>query len=140
LTARLILIFAVLYTLLITILSLAQLGKISVGDFHPTDKLMHLAAYLGLASCWFFYFLVKKPENYRVKKGYFKISAVVVAFGMLIEVLQGALTSYRQPDWADVLANTLGVLLALCFFLIFQKFLNRLKHQISSFLGKKYLH
>ncbi len=111
-----------------------QLGKISMGEFSPTDKMMHTGAYFLLASCWFFYLLVSRPDDFDFKIGFFKISLLVVAFGMLIEVLQGALTTYREPDWADILANSLGVLIALAFFVLFLNFLKNVKHRICSFL------
>lgn len=110
-----------------------QLGKISVGSFSPTDKMMHVGAYFGLAFLWFSYYLFKEREKNQ-KWGYLKISSLAVLFGILIEVLQGVLTAHREPDWADALANTIGVFIAYCIFVIFQKFLNRVKHQISSFL------
>ncbi|HSI70495.1 MAG TPA: VanZ family protein [Gillisia sp.] len=131
--AKILLLLAVVYTILITTLSLVQLGKISVGNFSPTDKMMHVGAYFGLAILWFSYYLFKKEEQDQ-KQGFLKISALVVLFGILIEVLQGTLTDYREPDWADALANTIGVFIAYFIFVIFQKFLNRVKHHISSFL------
>jgi VanZ family protein len=133
LAARILLLLAVVYTILITTLSLVQLGKISVGSFSPTDKMMHVGAYFGLAFLWFSYYLFKEEEKNQ-KPGYLKISGLAVLFGILIEVLQGVLTDHREPDWADALANTIGVFIAYCIFVIFQKFLNRVKHQISSFL------
>lgn len=110
-----------------------QLGKISVGSFSPTDKMMHAGAYFGLTVLWFSYYLFEKEEPVQ-RRGFLKISLIAVLFGMLIEALQGILTDYREPDWADILANSLGVFIAYCVFVIFQKFLNRVKHQISSFL------
>ncbi|MCM4158359.1 VanZ family protein [Antarcticibacterium flavum] len=95
--------------------------------------MMHTGAYFGLAVLWFSYYLFKKEEAIQ-RRGFLKISVLAVLFGMLIEVLQGILTDYREPDWADILANSLGVFIAYCVFVIFQKFLNRVKHQISSFL------
>lgn len=65
---------------------------------------------------------------------FFYISLVIVLFGILIEVLQGAVTEYRDPDWADILANSIGVLLALGMCLGFLKYFKRLKHKINSFL------
>jgi len=50
---------------------------------------------------------------------------------MLIEVLQGVLTSYREPDWYDILANTAGILLAVIIFLLFEKSLKRLNSKIN---------
>ncbi len=132
--ARILLVFAVLYSLLITILSLIQLGKISLGDFNPTDKMMHLGAYFGLGIVWFIYYIFKRPEDQFKKKHFFNITILIILFGMLIEVLQGTITSYRQPDWADILANSIGVLLALGFCLGFLKFFKRLKRKINLFL------
>lgn len=131
--ARILLLVAVVYTILITTLSLVQLGKISVGSFSPTDKMMHVGAYFGLAFLWFSYYLFKEEEKNQ-KRGYLKISGLAVLFGILIEVLQGILTAHREPDWADALANTIGVFIAYGIFVVFQKFLNRVKQQISSFL------
>lgn len=105
-----------------------------MGDFNPTDKMMHAGAYFGLAFCWFFYLFIKKQEPYNFRKGFVKVSVLVVLFGILIEVLQGALTTYREPDWADIVANTIGVMIALGFFILFRNFLNHVKRQISSFL------
>lgn len=130
---KIVLFVAVVYTIFITTLSLVQLGDLSVGSFSPTDKMLHTGAYFGLAFLWLFYYLMIKPEK-KYRKGNLVISLLVVIFGMFIEVLQGTLTSYRQPDWADIVANTVGVILAWCIFAIFQKFLYRVKHQISSFL------
>ncbi|RKS55948.1 hypothetical protein BC962_0923 [Gillisia mitskevichiae] len=132
--ARLILIIAVFYTIFISYLSLIQLGKISLGDFNPTDKMMHLGAYFVLGFVWFFYYLFKNQDKSIRFKGFFNISVLIILFGMLIEVLQGALTDYRDPDWADILANSIGVLLALGMCLGFLKFFKRLKHKINSFL------
>ncbi len=111
-----------------------QLGKISLGGFDPTDKMMHLGAYFVLAILWFLYYIFKKQEEFINIKGFFNISILIILFGMLIEVLQGALTDYRDPDWADILANSIGVLLALGFCLGLFKFFMRLKHKINSFL------
>ncbi|HSM62543.1 MAG TPA: VanZ family protein [Gillisia sp.] len=132
--ARIHLVIAVLYTLLIASLSLMQLGKISIGDFNPTDKMMHLGAYFILAFVWFFYYLFKNQDNKIEIKGFLIISGIVILFGMLIEVLQGALTEYRDPDWADILANSIGVLLAFVLCIGLLKYFKRLKHKINSFL------
>ncbi|MDT0686282.1 VanZ family protein [Autumnicola psychrophila] len=121
---------ALLYTILITYLSLVQLGKISVGTFSPTDKMMHAGAYLLLVGVWMVFFILKSRRDEDYKINLFKISALSILFGMLIEVLQGTLTRYRDPDWYDVLANTTGVLLAVFLFLVLEKFLKRLKSKI----------
>lgn len=131
---RLFLIIAVVYTLIISTLSLVPLGKISVGGFNPTDKMLHGVAYFILTLLWLFYYLMKKSGILNYIQKFFNISALVIVFGMLIEVLQGALTSYRQPDWADVLANSIGVLIAFLFCIVFLNFLKRIKQKFNLFL------
>lgn len=95
---------------------------------------MHAFAYFVLGMVWITYFLFKKSQDFNFNRVVFYISLAVIAFGMLIEVLQGTLTEYRTPDWADILANSIGVLIALGFWFTFQKFFIRLKHKINSFL------
>lgn len=131
---RIFLFTAVVYTLIIATLSLVPLGKISVGAFNPTDKMLHGVAYFILTLLWLFYYLMKKSEIPDYKWGFFNISVLVIVFGMLIEVLQGALTSYRQPDWADILANSIGVLIAFLFCVVFLNFLKRIKQKFNLFL------
>ena len=131
---RIFLLIAVVYTLIIATLSLVPLGRISVGGFNPTDKMLHGVAYFILALLWLFYYLMKKSGISDYKWGFFNISALVIVFGMLIDVLQGALTSYRQPDWADILANSIGVLIAFLFCVVFLNFLKRIKQKFNLFL------
>ena len=131
---RFFLFVAVVYTLILATLSLVPLGKISVGAFNPTDKMLHAAAHFILTLLWLFYYLMKKSGIRNYKWEFFNISALVIVFGMLIEVLQGTLTSYRQPDWADILANSIGVLIAFLFCVVFLNFLKRIKQKFNLFL------
>jgi VanZ family protein len=96
--------------------------------------MLHVGAYFVMASCWFLYLLFSRPDNYSFKAGFVKVSLLVIAFGILIEVLQGALTTFREPDWADGLANSIGVLIALGLFVLFLNPLKNVKHRINSFL------
>jgi len=96
--------------------------------------MLHAIAYFILTLFWLFYYLMKMPENNNYKWKFFYISVLVIVFGMLIEVLQGTLTSYRQPDWADILANSIGVLVAFLFCILFLNYLKRIKQKINLFL------
>ncbi|SHG12925.1 VanZ like family protein [Salegentibacter echinorum] len=122
---------ASIYTIVLVLSSLVQLGKVSVGTFEPTDKLLHLAAYFGFVFLWKIFFILKTPANRGYKSNLFKLAGAAIVFGMLIEVLQGVLTSYREPDWLDALANSAGVLLAVFLFLILEKFFKRLNSKIN---------
>ena len=45
-------------------------------------------------------------------------------FGIIIEILQGVITSYRTASYLDIVANTIGVLLAVVIFHVFEKKIN----------------
>ncbi|MFD1094219.1 VanZ family protein [Salegentibacter chungangensis] len=129
--ARILLAAASSYTIALTVLSLVSLGKISIGSFNPTDKMMHSGAYFLLVVIWMLYIVFRESNFSRYRANLLKVSGMAVLFGMLIEVLQGSFTSYRQPDWYDILANTTGVLFAAVSLLIFKNLLKRLKSKIN---------
>lgn len=77
-------------------------------QFELVDKVWHLVAFGGLAgllSRAFVYF--GRGALVAAKQA----SLVAVSLGALLEVLQ-SFTRYRSADWADLLADTLGVALA----------------------------
>lgn len=93
--------------------------------------MLHATAYVLLVLVWKMYFIFKSKKVSGYRKNLVKICIFSLGFGMLIEVLQGTLTSYRQPDWFDILANATGILIAAVLLLIFQNLLKRLKSKIS---------
>ncbi len=130
LVARIFLFFSIVYTALITWLSLTHLGKISIGGFNPTDKMLHAGAYLFLALLWNFHFVFKSTGFKAYRSNLLWVAAGCLIFGMLIEVLQGTLTSYRDPDWLDILANSTGVSLAVLIFLALAPAIKRLRQKV----------
>ncbi len=71
------------------------------------DKIYHFIAYSMFTILAYNYF------SYKQKKHKILYAAVfVIVYGIVIEVLQHVLTSNRTLDAYDVLANSLGVLLA----------------------------
>ncbi|RPD99044.1 hypothetical protein EGM88_04125 [Aureibaculum marinum] len=106
------LIFAILLTLFVAFLSLVSLKGISKINISVSnsDKIGHIIAYFTLATSWFYVY------RYQKKKWKF-IALLVFIFGMVLEGLQGTLTSYRTADWQDQIANTLGLFIsyALCY-------------------------
>lgn len=101
-------IIAIGITLCIAYLSLIKTPKI-VLVYSASDKVYHIIAYFTLTICWLFSFF-KKPS--------LKYSIVVfcLLFGIIIEVMQQSLTSYRTGDYKDVLANIIGIVLGLIVF------------------------
>ena len=77
-------------------------------QFELVDKVWHLVAFGGLAGLMsraFVYF--GRPPLSAAKEA----SLLAVTLGALLEVLQ-SFTPYRSADWADFVADSLGVALA----------------------------
>jgi VanZ family protein len=98
------LLIAVAITLILVILSLIKIPAHNFGVTHQ-DKWQHCFAYFVLSISWLIVFYKKKK----------KLVVVVccILLGVIIEILQNTLTSYRTGDYHDVIANSLGVLLGL---------------------------
>ncbi|SNR17555.1 VanZ family protein [Tenacibaculum jejuense] len=99
---------AILLTLIITYLSLANLKGKSIINFSSIDKVQHALAYFTLAVIWMLAFIKKSKKK--------AVVILCIAFGILMEFLQANLTSYRSFEYLDMLANTVGVLIGLLFF------------------------
>ena len=96
---------ALLITIAIILLSLLSLKVIARINVSNSDKYGHLIAYTALGISWFYAF-----KSQRNKWMY--IAILLIIFGMVLEVLQGTLTTYRTADWNDGLANASGVIIA----------------------------
>ncbi|MDZ7615261.1 MAG: VanZ family protein [Flavobacteriaceae bacterium] len=109
--------FAVFNTVIIAVLSLTSLPKIDLGlHIKSNDKYLHAFAYFTLTFVWLFVF----RKNYHKNK--FKLTALILLtiYGIILEGMQGGLTSYRTADMYDAVANFIGVMLAL---ILFKKFI-----------------
>lgn len=105
-------VLAIIYTLGLATVSLIKIesdGLSSVSFLHA-DKVFHFCVYVGLTLFWhFYYFRRREVTDYKANLW---ICLGAILFGMLIEVLQKELTTYRGFEVLDMLANSLGVLLA----------------------------
>ena len=82
-----------------------------MGGVSGIDKVAHCMMFFGLSSLILWEYKKRHArENLRLLL--LIAFAAPLAFGALIEVLQGALTDYRSADLFDFLADALGVLLA----------------------------
>ena len=98
-------------TCLVIYLSLSSLTELNV-KITISDKFLHWFAYLVLTYSWLFA-IKKSHSNFKTK---IQIGFIVFLFGILIEVLQSNLTIYRHGDYLDIIANTLGIVLAIVTF------------------------
>lgn len=103
-----IILIAIGVTISILYLSLAKVPASTININH-IDKWYHSLAYFVLTLAWLLTYR-KKPE----KK--YTIVILCIILGIIIEVLQQTLTQYRTADYFDILANSVGVLLALATF------------------------
>ncbi len=101
------------FTILLATASLVRLNNMPDIGVSFGDKLFHFGAYVVMTLVWFNFFGIKK--NIRKKKAIFIAVIIASLFGMIIEVLQSALTVSRDGDINDVVANNIGVLIAALF-------------------------
>ncbi len=104
---------AIFSTVILAVLSLISVPKLSLGlNLKSPDKYLHVLAYFGLSFIWFLALSKKLKTN--ISK--FALILSIFIYGIILEALQGELTSYRTADWLDVIANTVGILIAALFF------------------------
>lgn len=127
---------ALVYTGLITYLSLINLADTPVSQLGVGDKAMHAGAYFGLGVLWLI-FSIFNSENKSFAKKIILICVACIAFGTFIEVLQHMLTEYRQLDLLDVLANSIGAIVAGTLVWLLKEILIRLKTKINLFFMEK---
>lgn len=109
LSERKCLLAAIVWTLGITFLSLASLNKLpSIPSIKFKDKIIHFMFY------FVFVFLWSKATKVKANK-IIVVVVVAIAYGIVIEVLQSLLTTTREADVYDALANSCGACLAFLF-------------------------
>ncbi|MDC1162189.1 VanZ family protein [Tenacibaculum sp.] len=105
------LLVAIIITVSIAILSFLKIEKQPV-KISNLDKIEHAVAYFTLAFFWLLSLARRKVK--------YLIIFSCLFYGIIIEVLQTKMTSYRTGDYFDVIANSMGILMALlifnCFF------------------------
>lgn len=106
-----ILYFAIAITVVIGYLSLKKVQNTSIGLPH-SDKVFHTIAYFLLGLTW----LLSFPKSLEKKSLKYAIVCFCMIYGIVIEVFQGVLTTYRTASLLDVVANTIGVIVAMILF------------------------
>ncbi|WP_221259753.1 VanZ family protein [Flavobacterium okayamense] len=97
-----------------TILSLVSLkGLPSITTLKFKDKIIHFMFYFVFVFLWS---IALKGKNIKI----LKIVLFAILYGIVIEILQSAITLNRQADVFDALANSFGA----CTAVLFLKFKN----------------
>lgn len=112
-------IIAIFYSIVLATVSLIKINNLPDAGISFADKIFHFLAYSVLAFLWFntFFFTFKLKKI----KAIIYAATLSIIFGIIIEVLQGSITIYRQTDVYDAVANTFGVLITVLILLINKK-------------------
>jgi VanZ family protein len=93
--------------------------------FPNADKVIHFIMYFSLT----FIFMIENKYNATIESQR-KISILPITgfilFGILIELLQSFITSYRSTDFTDGLSNVLGILAAVIIYKITYKKIHKI--------------
>ena len=99
-------ILAILWTIGVTIASLASLNNLSSVSIPGNDKTAHFVFYFVFFVLWYF-----GLQHYlKLKRVQLLLVFVTILYGICMEFFQAKFTANRQADSFDVLANTLGTL------------------------------
>ena len=98
---------AISLTILIAYLSLKSLHIEIPIKVSNLDKIMHFTAYFSLSLSWFFHF--------RDKKKYILL-ILIFLYGVLLEFMQGWFNPNRTKDVYDIVANSIGIIVAFMLF------------------------
>lgn len=101
--------FVVLFYAVATTVLVLSLLPIEHPAVSPNDKVNHLIAYASLMVL-----------GYVAHGRYWSVAGGVICWGVLIEILQGQ-TAYRMMSFADILANSAGVILGCAVIVSFLK-------------------
>lgn len=102
---------ALSWTGLVTYSCLVQSSDVPVINVPNLDKYIHAFFHFVFTFVWFLFFCKQLKFNYIFKPLLIAFLFSVV-FGIIIEILQGVLTTTRSAEVMDFLANLVGATLA----------------------------
>jgi VanZ family protein len=110
---------AIGWTLLIAFLCLITFNDLPDIEVKSADKFIHVLFYFVLTMLWGLHSMLKL-SGIRISKIVLFV-ILSICYGILLEILQGTLTTTRHADVLDVLANSTGALLALLVFVFIKR-------------------
>ena len=115
-------ILSIVVALIIMYLSLAssdtfdEIPNFNIPNF---DKFVHFGMYFGLMSVIIF----ESRKTLKSTGSLFLTALIPLCYGILMEILQSALTTSRTSSFYDVLANSFGILVSLLLWLKINPFI-----------------
>jgi len=104
-------------------------GRSFIFPIMATDQMLHFAGCFFLM-LWFGTVASKRHQAF--------LALAFIAFGALIEVAQGLMTTCRACEWGDVFADTAGVLLAYLLIRITFPFFRNLAASLVFFVQQRF--
>ena len=121
----------VIYTILITLASLYRFIVSPFAlNFENSDKVLHCVSYFIFEVIWFFFLYFSTRISMNLRRSLWTSGVVCFVYGILMELAQGFLTTYRSMDWKDAIANTTGIVFAVIILIISSSVLFKLKEKL----------
>ena len=114
--------FSILVSLLLLYLSLANsatFDRIKLSAIPHIDKVVHFGMYFLLMSV----IIAEHRKRIRNLAGLLLLALIPVSYGVLMEIMQYALTTTRTGDIYDALADAAGVLASLTLWILIKPLL-----------------
>lgn len=103
---------SILITAVVIFLSLSDFSHMKIDQFNLSDKVVHGIMYAGMASVFWFEYLINGRCTLSAIKVLVWLILAPILLGGLLEIMQEHLTDYRSGDWFDFVADIAGVVLA----------------------------
>lgn len=110
-------IFSILVALIILFLSLTgsdTFDKVPLFNIPYLDKIVHFLMYAGLMSV----IILENRKALMLIRNVFIIALIPLTYGILMEILQAALTVSRSGSVYDVFANSAGIIAAILLWIL----------------------
>ncbi len=104
-------VIAISYTMLLIVACLMPVPESNRPTILYLDKIVHFGVYFIATFLWFLTFY-KTKHTASFGKAIMKTIVVTLSLGVSIEFAQEYLTNHRYFEWLDILANSLGILVA----------------------------
>ena len=104
-----------LYTTLIIVVSIIPIPNLPLPKFNllQPDKLFHFIVYFVMFLGW------KESKIFKKDRFYLKCLTIVFLVGLFTEILQGTNFIKRYFEFADLLANSLGIFFSYLIFVLY---------------------
>jgi VanZ family protein len=112
---------AVIWTVIIGVLCLVSFNDLPGVKLANADKYVHATFHFFFVVFWQQY-LRNSGSGIKISRIFGRVFSLSIIYGCLIEIAQQYLTTTRQADLKDVLANFTGALLAIVLLIIADKF------------------